>query len=648
MKAKVNLLVLFGASLIAATGEESKSLQDMAAATASLPSATIYTAKEIVTLDPSKPKAEAVTVVGSRVLGVGSLAELKQAAGDQPYIVDTRFADRVIVPGFIAQHDHPFLAALAMTSEIIAIEDWVLPSGTVPAAKDHDDYLRRLTEAHAKLEDPEALLLTWGFHQYFHGKLTRAELDGISATRPLLVWHRSCHEFYLNGAAMKKFGVTKEWHDKLMGSAKEQSNFAEGHYWEQGMFAVLPLIAPAVFTPQRLTEGLHFVEEYFHANGITVGCEPGGLLSKPLQDAQNAVFSDPSTPFRYYYIADGKSITTAHPDAQVIPETEKLLTWGQGNTAYAPKQVKLFADGAIYSQAMQVREPYTDGHKGEWMMDLDFFERSFRVYWDAGYQIHVHVNGDAGLDMVLNTLEKNMRRHPRHDHRTVIVHFAVSQKDQVERIKRLGAIVSANAYYPTALADNYSKAGLGPERANSMVRMGDVERAGISYSYHSDMPMAPARPLFLMHCGVNRTTRSGRVAAPDQRVSREGALKAVTLEAAYSLQLEKEIGSIVPGKLANFTILADNPVTCAAENIKDIAVIGTMHEGRHFPAKPVGTKSVGISLPEECRQVAASPKNREIDPAHVARLSNEATCTDGGCSCSTGRHFAELLYPATR
>ena len=172
--------------------------------------------------------------------------------------------------------------------------------------------------------------------------------------------------------------------------------------------------------------------------------------------------------------------------------------------------MKLFADGAIYSQAMQVREPYTDGHRGVWMIDLDFFERSFRLYWDAGYQIHVHVNGDAGLDMVLNTLEKNLRRHPRRDHRTVIVHFAISAPDQVARIKRLGAIVSGNSYYTTALADNYTRLASVPRLADQMVRMGDVERAGISYSFHSDMPMAPAQPLFLMHCGVNRTTMSGQ------------------------------------------------------------------------------------------------------------------------------------------
>jgi len=183
---------------------------------------------------------------------------------------------------------------------------------------------------------------------------------------------------------------------------------------------------------------------------------------RSFQDAQNAVMGDSGSPFRFYFIADGKSITGAFPDDKVAEETEKFQSWGQGMTAFLPKQVKLFADGAIFSQAMQVSAGYKDGHKGEWMMDLDVFARSMRVYWDLGYQIHVHVNGDAGLDMVLDQLELNMRRHPRFDHRTVIVHFAVSRPEQVARIKRLGAIVSGNAYYPIALADNYRSNGLDP------------------------------------------------------------------------------------------------------------------------------------------------------------------------------------------
>ena len=218
-------------------------------------------------------------------------------------------------------------------------------------------------------------------------------------------------------------------------------------------------------------------------------------------------------------------------------------------------------------------------------MNPGFQDPTFRVHWDLGYQLHVHVNGDAGLDMVLDQLEQNMRRAPRNDHCTLIIHFAVSRPEQVARIQRLGAIVSGNPYYPVALADNYRANGLDPERADPMVRMGDVERAGISYSFHSDMPMAPGQPLFLMWSGVNRVTNEGNLRGPEQRVSRLGALKAVTLDAAYSLQMEKEVGSIVPGKLANFTILADNPLTVDPMKVKDIRVWGTVHEGRALPVR---------------------------------------------------------------
>ena len=612
---------------------QTKSLQDLSRAVEPLPKATIYTAKEIITLDPARPSAEAVAIVGDRILAVGGLEELKAAAGPQPYIVDRSLADKVLVPGFIGQHDHPFLTSLTMVSEIIAIEDWVLPSGTVPAARDRKEYLARLTEAEKQMADPEVPLLTWGFHHYFHGKLTRADLDKISQDRPIMVWHRSCHEFILNSAALDTFGITASFVAQQTDSAQKQSNLAEGHFWEQGLFGVLPKLAPAVATPERLEVGLKLLVDYYHANGVTLGCEPGGVLSRKLQDAQNAVLSSRDMPFRFYFIPDGKSLIAAYPD-NVIKETEKILDWGEGMTAMVPGQIKLFADGAIYSQLMQVKEPYTDGHEGEWMMDLDVFARAFRAYWEAGYQIHIHVNGDAGLEMVLDNLDENMRRHPRHDHRTVIVHFAVSTREQVQRIKRLGAIVSANPYYPVALADRYGKSGLGPNRADPMVRLGDVERAGISFSCHSDMPMAPAQPLFLMHCAVNRTTMSGRVAAPEQRVSREAALQSVTLEAAYSLQMEDQVGSIVPGKLANLTVLSENPVTCDASHIKDINVWGTIHEGRLLPVMPANRTTAMFRLPDNFRPVATVPGGHHHSHFHRS----------GGCACATGRTFAQLLF----
>ncbi|WP_418258916.1 amidohydrolase [Haliea sp. E17] len=582
---------------------QTSTLQDIADTLETLPEIVIYPAKEIVTLDPQRPTAGAAAVLGDRILAVGSLDQLRAAAGKQPYTVNTLFADKVIVPGFIAQHDHPLLAALTMTSEIISIEDWVLPTGTSKAAKNRSEYLERLASAEAALADPDEPLVSWGYHHYFHGELRKADLDAISTTRPIIVWHRSAHEFFLNSAAEKKYAVTKEWFDELPDSAKRQSDFHNAHYWEQGFFAILPQLAPALASPERLQKGLELVKLYYHTNGVTLGCEPGGLLSRKLQDAQNAVLSDLSSPFRFYFIADGKSITAKYadeekyPDERVAGDTEELLAWGEGMTAYLPRQVKLFADGAIFSQLMQLNDGYTDGHKGEWIMEPEFFAQSFRVYWDLGYQLHVHVNGDAGLDMVLDQLEINMRRHPRPDHRTVIIHFAVSTEEQVARIKRLGAIVSANPYYPVALADNYRSNGMDPERADNMARMADVEKAGISFSLHSDMPMAPGQPLFLMWSAVNRITNDGNLRGPGQRISQLSALKAVTLDAAYSLRMEKDVGSIVPGKLANFTILSDNPVTIDPLKIKDVSVWGTVHEGRVLPVKDASTLASAPVLP---------------------------------------------------
>ena len=321
------------------------SLQDLADRFAGkkLPGVTIFRAKEIVTLDPDKPSATAVAVLGDRILAVGSVDELKAAAGGQPFTIDETFADKVVTPGLIAQHDHPLLTGLTMVSEIIAIEDWVLPSGTVPAAKSPEEYRKRLAEADAKLKDPAALLVTWGYHPVFHGPLTRADLDRISSARPIIVWHRSAHEFIVNSKALQSYGIDAAFLAGLSEGAQKQSNLEEGHFWEGGMFGVIPKLLPAIATPDRLRRGLEFVVGYYHSNGVTLGCEPGGLFSKPLQDAQNAVLSRPDSPFRFYFIPDGKSLSAASPDT-TISETEKVLSWGEGMTAMTPGLIKLFAD----------------------------------------------------------------------------------------------------------------------------------------------------------------------------------------------------------------------------------------------------------------------------------------------------------------
>ena len=179
--------------LSAAIGQSS-SLSDLGAAIVPLPTVTVYTAREIVTLDPEKPSAEAVAVVNGRILLAGSLEDVQRILKGHRHEVDTAFSNQVIVPGFIAQHDHPLLAALTMSSEILSIEDWVLPSGIVPAVKDKKDFIDRLTKAVGQRTNPAEPVVSWGYHSAFYGPLTRQDLDAISATQPILVWARSCHE----------------------------------------------------------------------------------------------------------------------------------------------------------------------------------------------------------------------------------------------------------------------------------------------------------------------------------------------------------------------------------------------------------------------------------------------------------------------
>ena len=123
-----------------------------------------------------------------------------------------------------------------------------------------------------------------------------------------------------------------------------------------------------------------------------------------------------------------------------------------------------------------------------------------------------------------------------------------------------------------------------------MVRLGPVEKAGVSLSLHSDLPMGPADPSDLAWCAVNRTTQSGRAARPDLGISVDEALRAITINSAYSWRMEKELGSIEAQKIANFTVLDEDPYAVAPMHLKDIKVWGTVFEATKFPVVPSKAK----------------------------------------------------------
>jgi predicted amidohydrolase YtcJ len=555
---------------------------------------TVYIAKKIVTMEPGNPEATAVAVAGKRIIAVGSLEDVQAALGDLKFTVNDIFKSKIILPGLIDQHLHPILGALTLATEVIAIEDWVLPGRTFRAANKPEEYIARLKTADAAMKDKNEWLFSWGYHALWHGKLDRNTLDAVSSTRPIVVWQRSCHEFYLNTAAIKALGFTEDAM-KGKGRASEMMNWKEGHWWETGMNLILEPLLKVFATPDRMTRGLKQMVAYLHQNGVTAYMEPGALFTPDIWKLYLQVLGSEETPFYSFFVVDARTqVDSGLGLAESLAATEKQVAMApEGKVSFFPKQIKLFADGAIISQLMQMKDGYTDGHHGEWMMTPQDLNERAQLYWDAGYQLHIHVNGDLGLEIVLDTLERRMRENPRAGHRAVIVHFATSTDEQIARIARLGAIISANPYYTVGFADKFGEFGLGPKRADAMVRSASALKRRIPLSFHSDLPMGPSAPLHFMWCAVNRVTPSGRVAGPEERIGVEDALRAVTIEAAYSWQKEDELGSICPGKIANFTVVDQDPLAVEPMKLNDISIWGTVFEGRIFPIPAQAGKSAG-------------------------------------------------------
>ncbi|MBL7982549.1 MAG: amidohydrolase [Flavobacteriales bacterium] len=544
---------------------------------------TLYHGGDIVTMEgDSGSTVEAVVVAADRIVYTGALAGARKA---YPTASMHDLKGATLMPGLIEQHLHPLLGALFLTMPAIAPEAWETPEHTWPAATSAEDYLAKLKASFAAHTDTGSVYWTWGYHSYFHGKLDRRALDALSATVPIGVWHRSCHEFIVNTAFLKHFGIDAAAVAKAPKEARAQIDLAKGHFFENGaMMYLLPLIQSEFAGEATMRRGLALMMKQLHRKGITAYNEPGAVMDASLARLYAEVLGGADVPLFSSFLVEGNTLFMTKGDS-ALPAAERML--GQlpreGKVRFLPGHIKFLADGAIISQLMQMKGGYLDGHHGEWMLKPEYLDPATKLFWDKGYQLHIHVNGDLGLEEVLNAITQRMQENPRKDHRTVIVHFANSTDEQVKRASELGCIISANPYYVTGFADKYCQIGLGCERSNAMVRLGPAEDLGMHISLHSDLPMGPADPLYLAWCAVTRTTHEGHVVRPDLAVSRHTALRAITIEAAYSWRMEEELGSIKAGKKANFTVLEKNPYRVSIAELKDIPVQATVFEGRLFP-----------------------------------------------------------------
>ena len=259
---------------------------------------------------------------------------------------------------------------------------------------------------------------------------------------------------------------------------------------------------------------------------------------------------------------------------------------------------------------------YLDGHHGEWIQSPEDFARSAWAFWKEGYQLIVHQNRDQGMELCLNTLEGLLHRAPRYDHRFRIDHFGFSERPQVMHAARLGAEISSNPFYLYALGEQYSKVGVGPERSEVIVRGRSVVDADVPLSFHSDAPMAPARPMLLVWVAVNRIGLSGeKVLGPQEKVTIEEAFRAVTIDAAQGMRKEQEMGSIDVGKKANFTVFEENPLKADPKTLKDLAIWGTVFEGKVYPINK-SAKGMAMSPKDQGRIMMLAKTAREVVHKH--------------------------------
>jgi len=559
------------------------SLLALILAAASQAEVTVYTAKLIRTMEPAAPEATAVAVEDGRIIAVGSLDDMAPVLRLRGGGVDRRFEDAVILPGFIDPHVHPSLPAVLTQFPFLAPDDWELPTGSFPGAKTPEAYEAALKELAAKHNDPNVPFIAWGFHPLWHGEVWRNDLNAWFGDQPVLIWHRSFHELIGNDAAWEMLGVTAE-----DAAATHEADWEKGHFYESGLKAVVGKLG-FLFEPRRFGQGMQNFLTMMHQNGVTTALDMGtGIFGNPAQEiagirAVAEAYPVPSRIILTPLILD--FITRGHSPEQALDE---IRGWQASNSERVAvgNHFKLMLDGAIFSGLSQFGPPgYLDGHKGVWMAPRDVTLDFARVFWDAGFQLHAHANGDAAADWFLDLLTTLLQDSPRADHRMTLEHFAYSTEDQTRRLKTLGALVSANPYYHYILSELYADSWLGPDRARQMVRLGSLERAGIPIGLHSDSPMAPLSPLTLLWAASARETIGGTLGLASEAISRQQALRGVTIDAAFILGREDDLGSVRAGKIADFTVLADDPLTADSDALRSIPVIATVFAGEPYPVE---------------------------------------------------------------
>jgi predicted amidohydrolase YtcJ len=569
-------------------------------ATANMPTATrtagekpslsgkivVFTAKKIVTMDPGWPEGTAVAVMDGRILSVGTFDDLKPWLDKYPFEVDDRFKDKVIYPGFVEAHSHPVMGSLAISRPSLSYFPLRNPYGAdIPGVRTREEAIARLKQFVADAKSPDQTILTWGYDVVAMGQgFNRDDLDQVSKTQPIIVWDASEHFAYANSAAITKYGVTNDKLKGVTGAGANPDGSSNGQFLgTNAARLILPEVIAELMTPEAATKNLRYFAALMQQGGVTtVGDLFYGGVNLELEQALSKSFYDTETSLaRIVHVVDGYTMSELYGEDAV---DKALAMHAESSDRTIFNGVKFYADDAFLSLAMELQWPgYINSEKyhGLFMYESkDDFVEAMRPWWHTGFQIHVHANGSGGNQVTLDALADLQDEKPRFDHRFTFEHFGISTTSQGRRVKALGASVSTNPYYVYERAD-LTIPEIGTDRASLASRMRSLIDQDITVSLHSDTPVGVPSPLLEVWVAVNRIGfDSGKVRAPAERVDVARAMRMVTIDAAYTLGQEDNLGSIETGKFADFTVLDEDPQEVDAMKIKDIGVVATVLGGR--------------------------------------------------------------------
>lgn len=522
----------------------------------------------ILTVDDTTPTAQALAVADGRIVAVGSRGDVAEWIGPD---TDVREVDGCIMPGFVEAHGHPLMEAIALSERIVDIRPVTLPTAVDVVAAVHAEVAKRGAQG-AYLNGWDPLL------QNGLPTPTLAWLDGVAPDTPLVIMHNSGHKAYFNSAAAVVAGLGRDTPDpKGAKYGRDEHGDLDGSAEESA--AVFPLLGDAISVsdyPAMLAAEC----ARLNRAGLTTCSE---MAFDPMFRPMLAQLHDTLTVrLRTYEM----STAALHTDAQPFDGDDLVRQVG----------IKIWVDGSPWVGNIDLTFGYLDteatrtigvvpGSCGHANYTREQLAEIVGAFYPHGWQLACHVHGDAGVDTILDVYEEALRRHPRDDHRLRLEHVGAITPAQLRRAQDLGVTCSLFVdhlhYWGDVLVDGL----FGPEHGERWMPAGSAVATGMRISLHNDPPVTPEEPLRNISVAATRTAPSGRVMAPEERLTVEQAIRAQTIDAAWQLFADDVIGSLQVGKYADLVVLSADPRAVAPEAVAGIEVQATYLAGQQVYPK---------------------------------------------------------------